>query len=173
MKIAHRAAAVAALSLTAALAGADDIVHSIETSLRALGYAVDAPDGELDAKTEIAISKFQLANNLEATGAPSVKLAALLEIKAESAGAAASAAPPAKAQPDCVPRSANQTVASTQRVTGGVSKLFGAAANIGSRFGGGAEAAKVGGDIATVAGSTSTAVSGANEVGAIPDRECP
>lgn len=169
----HRTTACAlAFALSAFAAHADDVVRSIETSLQKLGYAVDAPDGVLDAKTGIAISKFQLANDLEATGEPSVKLAALLELKAEQAGGAA-AAPVAKAEPACVPRSASETVASTQRVAGGVSKLFGAAAAIGGRFGGGAEAAKMGSDVSTVASSTSTAVSGAADVGAIPERECP
>lgn len=169
----RRTACALALALVAAAAHADDVVRSIETSLQKLGYAVDAPDGVLDTKTEIAISKFQLANKLEATGEPSVKLAAMLELKAEEGGTAAAPAPAQKAEPDCVPRSAGETVASTQRVAGGVSKLFGAAAAIGGRFGGGAEAAKVGSDVSTVASSTSTAVSGAADVGAIPERECP
>ena len=171
----HRKTACALVfAAMAAAAQADDVIRSIETSLQKLGYAVDAPDGVLDTKTEIAISKFQLANNLDATGEPSVKLAAMLELKAEQAGTAAAPAPTAKkAEPECVPRSAGETVASTQRVAGGVSKLFGAAAAIGGRFGGGAEAAKVGSDVSTVASSTSTAVSGAADVGAIPERECP
>ena len=163
-----------AFALAAAAAHADDVIRSIETSLQQLGYTVDAPDGVLDAKTEIAISKFQLANKLEVTGEPSVKLAAMLELKAEEGSTAAAAPAPApKAEPACVPRSAGETVASTQRVAGGVSKLFGAAAAIGGRFGSGAEAAKVGSDVSTVASSTSTAVSGAADVGAIPERECP
>lgn len=170
----RRTASAFVLALVAATAHADDVIRSIETSLQKLGYAVDAPDGVLDAKTEIAISKFQLANKLEPTGEPSVKLAAMLELKAEEGGTAASApAPTQKAEPECVPRSAGETVASTQRVAGGVSKLFDAAAAIGGRFGGGTEAAKVGSDVSTVASSTSTAVSGAADVGAIPEQECP
>ena len=45
----RRTACALALALMAAAAHADDVIRSIETSLQKLGYAVDAPDGVLDA----------------------------------------------------------------------------------------------------------------------------
>jgi peptidoglycan hydrolase-like protein with peptidoglycan-binding domain len=170
-----KAAGLALAVLLSAPLMADELVLSIENSLQALGYAIAAPDGRLDTKTELAITKFQLANHLEATGQPSVKLAALLEIQAEQGGAPAAIQPavPAVASAPCVPRSADHTVTTTQRMAGGVSKLFNAATTLGGRFGNSAEASKVGGDVAAVASSTSTAVSGAHDVGAIPEQDCP
>lgn len=54
---------------------ADDLLKTIQTDLTALGYDVGPADGELTMKTQLAIGKFEGANNLPVTGEPSFNLA--------------------------------------------------------------------------------------------------
>jgi peptidoglycan hydrolase-like protein with peptidoglycan-binding domain len=82
----------------------------VERALATLGYDVGKPDGRLDQKTQIAITRFQMENGLQPGGEASVPLAAMLETKvagnAPPAGAAAEQE--AVEKPKCVPKSSQE-----------------------------------------------------------------
>jgi peptidoglycan hydrolase-like protein with peptidoglycan-binding domain len=123
-------------SPTPPVANGNDLVQRIQKDLVALGYDPGSIDGELTAKTAVAISKFQADSGLEVTGKASPALAATL-----SAKVAALRNPP---QGSSDPRAAESTTAAdechhtvagvakdTQKKVGAFGRLASAASRIG------------------------------------------
>ena len=72
---------------------ADDAVRAAQTVLQSAGYYTGSVDGELNAETKGALRRYQIRNQLEATGELTPETIAALNKESESAPAATSATP--------------------------------------------------------------------------------
>jgi peptidoglycan hydrolase-like protein with peptidoglycan-binding domain len=88
------------LGPAAAATAADELVLSVQRDLQALGYDVGTPDGVAGTKTQLAIAKFEAANDMPVTGQASLQVAAAAAVQADAkrrgedpAATAAAAAP--------------------------------------------------------------------------------
>ena len=140
---------LAMLALLAALASpaatADQVTQIVQQDLQALGYAPGNTNGELDANTIVAISRFQAENGLEVTGEPTPQLAGIIKAKLNpkvtpgSGAQAASAAPMSQAelqaaQQVCLQKKMEEAEAS-QKKKRGFGSLMRAAARTATQFG--------------------------------------
>lgn len=63
---------------------ADDLLRSIQQDLAELGYEPGTPDGVSGSQTQLAIAKFEEANDMPVTGKPSLAVAAAASNQAEA-----------------------------------------------------------------------------------------
>lgn len=149
---------------------ADDLLKTIQTDLTALGYDVGPADGELTMKTQLAIGKFEGANNLPVTGEPSFNLAVAISNQADAVrggkvGGAVTAAVASETQEECLQRVA-AAKESRQKRGHALRSLANTGANIAGRFGGSHSLARDVTDVSQTAGEVSSV---AQDLGLTPD----
>ena len=80
-------------ALTVPVVHADDAVRAAQTVLQSAGYYAGAVDGELNAETKGALRRYQIRNQLEATGELTPETIVALNKESENAPAATPATP--------------------------------------------------------------------------------
>lgn len=91
-----------ALVLVSPFAGADEAVRAAQAALQRAGYYNGAADGELNAETRAALRRFQIRNQLQASGDLTPETAAALN-REPAAQAAQAPAEPAAPAPSIAP----------------------------------------------------------------------
>lgn len=158
-----------ALALSLFQARADELLRTIQADLVVLGYDPGPADGELTMKSQLAIAKFEEANELPVTGKPSMAVAAAASNQADAArsGAAPAAAGTAaagQARADCLQQLAAAKAAQQQKKKG-IGSLVNTGTRLAGRFGG----AKLARDIQEVSRTASDVAGLAEDFGLTAD----